>query len=128
MVLSITNLDEQTEEKIRSNKYNADVVKSTLNEVSNTNTTFDVNVYGTVADKNFNYIYDLTGNITEIKDGNDIKYQYSYDAHGRLTDEKDYITLKEVAYDYNTDGNIYGKTVYSINSSGNRTDNNGAWR
>ncbi len=125
-VSSITNLDEQTEEKIRSNKYNADVVKSTLNEVSNTNTTFDVNVYGTVADKNFNYIYDLAGNITEIKDGNDIKYQYSYDAHGRLTDEKDYITLKEVAYDYNTDGNIYGKTVYSINSSGNRTDNNGS--
>ena len=33
--------------------------------------------------------------------------------------------LKEVAYDYNTDGNIYGKTEYQINSHGNRMDNNG---
>ena len=124
-ISSITKEDEQTEEKIYSNQYNVDVVKNTLNEVSNTNTTFGVNVDGTVADKDLDYTYDLAGNITEIKEGNDIKCQYSYDAHGRLTDEKDYITLKEVAYDYNTHGNIYGKTEYPINSSGNRTDNNG---
>lgn len=124
-VSSITKEDEQTEEKIYSNQYNVEVVKSTLNEVSNTNTTFNVNVYGTLADKDLDYTYDLTGNIIEIKEGNDTKYQYAYDAHGRLTDEKDYITLKEVAYDYNTNGNIYGKTEYTIKSSGNRTDTNG---
>lgn len=124
-VSSITKEDEQTEEKIYSNQYNVDVIKNTLNEVSNTNTTFNVNVYGTLMDKDLDYNYDLAGNIIEIKEGNDIKYQYSYDAHGRLTDEKDYITLKEVAYDYNTNGNIYGRTEYPINSSGNRTDNNG---
>ena len=44
---------------------------------------------------------------------------------GRSTTEKDYTILKEYSYDYNTNGNVYGKTEYPINTSGKRTDSNG---
>lgn len=91
----------------------------------NTHSVYDVNVHGTTDDRKYDYIYDLAGNITQIKMNGIVQYEYSYDAHGRLTIEKDYTEQKEYDYDYNTNGNVYGKTEYSINSNGRRTDSDG---
>ncbi|MCR5736688.1 MAG: DNRLRE domain-containing protein [Eubacterium sp.] len=122
-VVRIETEDDASEEKIHSNAYDCNVIKSIYEKSDNTHSSFDVNIYGTTDDKDFDYTYDLAGNITQIKINNVVKYEYGYDAHGRLTDEKDYIDLKEYVYEYNTNGNVYGKITYTINSSGTRTNN-----
>lgn len=123
--VSIESVDDASEEKIHSNAYNTNVIKSTYEKDENAHTTYNVDIYVGVADKTFDYTYDLTRNITKIKLNGDVQYEYAYDAHGRLTDEKDYTILKEYSYDYNTNGNVYGKTEYPINENGNRTNSNG---
>lgn len=123
--VNIESADNVSEEKIRSNAYHTNVIKSTYEKDKNTHATYNVDIYAGAADKEFDYTYDLTGNITKIKLNGDVRYEYAYDAHGRLTTEKDYTILKEYTYDYNTNGNVYGKTEYPINADGNRTDSDG---
>ena len=123
--VNIESADDVSEEKIHSNAYHTNVIKSTYEKEGNTGATYNVDIYAGAADKEFDYTYDLTGNITKIKLNGDVRYEYAYDAHGRLTTEKDYTILKEYSYDYNTNGNVYGKTEYPINADGNRTDSDG---
>lgn len=124
-IVSIESKDDLLEEKIYSDAYHTNVVKSTYEKEGNTGASYDVDIYAGALDKAFDYTYDLTGNITKVKLNGNVQYEYDYDAHGRLTTEKDYTILKEYSYDYNTNGNVYGKTEYSINANGNRTDSNG---
>ena len=123
--LSIETIGDSSEEKIHSDAYNTDIIKSTYEKDGNTAASYAVDIYADASDKTFDYTYDLTGNIIKIELNGSVQYEYAYDAHGRLTTEKDYTILKEYSYDYNTNGNVYGKTEYPINADGNRTDSNG---
>lgn len=109
--VNIESADDVSEEKIHSNAYHTNVIKSTYEKEGNTGATYNVDIYAGAADKEFDYTYDLTGNITKIKLNGDVRYEYAYDAHGRLTTEKDYTILKEYSYDYNTNGNVYENRV-----------------
>jgi RHS repeat-associated protein len=122
-IVRIESNDNFSEEKIQSNKYDCQILKNTYKAETNTNTTFSIDTSNDKTRK-YDYTYDLMGNITKIKIDDAIKYEYSYDAHGRLVSEKDYIKLKEYLYEYNTDGNVYGKLEYSINKDGARINDN----
>ena len=121
----IESEEDSYEEVIHSGIFNIDLINTTYEKNGNTLATFSSDLYGNTNDKEYEYTYDLAGNITQIKEDNVVKYEYGYDAHGRITFEKNYVTYKEYGYDYNTSGNVYGKTEYSINASGVRTDSDG---
>ncbi len=62
----------------------------------------------------FNYTYDNLGNITEIKDVNDILIaQYEYDALNQLIRENNSKINKTITYSYNEGGNLTEKKIYS---------------
>ena len=86
------------------------VSKSTYEKEGNTGASYDVDIYAGALDKAFDYTYDLTGNITKVKLNGNVQYEYDYDAHRKVEQRKKIITiLKEYSYDYNTNGNVYGK-------------------
>ena len=75
--------------------------------MSDTKISYNINAYG--ENKKYEYIYDLSGNITEIKlDGNRI-YEYAYDVHGRLVKELDYVNSTGCVYGYTSTGNVVAK-------------------
>ena len=82
--------------KLYSNMYNVDIITSSMEEKSSTNTILNLKFYG--EDKNINYTYDKAGNITEIKNDDKTLYKYEYDVHGRLTKELDYTTMSGWTY------------------------------
>lgn len=89
-----------------------------MSQNSSLNTSFEVKLNDSSC-KNYDYIYDITGNITEIREGGSLKYGYEYDPHGRLTEEKDYARNVVVLYDYNETGNLRGKSSYEMDSDKN---------
>lgn len=101
-----------------SDSYKKNILKMTEKEVSNTKTTFDVDIYA--EDKAFEYTYDLAGNITSIKESGQTLYEYTYDAHGRLTGQKDFSTNECHEYIYNTTGNIHADWKYPLDGNGNK--------
>lgn len=60
--------------------YNTNGINSTYEKEGNTGASYDVDIYAGAADKEFDYTYDLTGNITKIKLNGDVQYEYAYDA------------------------------------------------
>ena len=64
-------------------------------------------------------IYDLAGNITEIKLGDKKIYEYAYDVHGRITKELDYVNKTGCTYGYTSTGNVVAKHIKEINNDGN---------
>lgn len=105
-------------EDLYSSLYDKYILETTHTINSNISSTYDINIYA--EDKKIDYTYDLTGNITEVKINDTVRYQYSYDAHGRLTSETDYVDKKYYMYEYNETGNMQGKTVYSLDENGNK--------
>ena len=88
--------------------------------MSDTKISYNINAYG--ENKKYEYIYDLSGNITEIKlDGNRI-YEYAYDVHGRLVKELDYVNSTGCVYGYTSTGNVVAKHLKKINSDGSLTN------
>ncbi|WP_418261602.1 RHS repeat domain-containing protein [Eubacterium sp.] len=72
--------------------------------------------------KVFSYIYDLAGNITEIKLGDKKIYEYAYDVHGRITKELDYVNKTGCTYGYTSTGNVVAKHIKEINNDGSLTN------
>lgn len=72
--------------------------------------------------KVFSYIYDLAGNITEIKLGDKKIYEYAYDVHGRITKELDYVNKTGCTYGYTSIGNVVAKHIKEINNDGSLTN------
>ena len=72
--------------------------------------------------KVFSYIYDLAGNITEIKLGDKKIYEYAYDVHGRITKELDYVNKTGCTYGYTITGNVVEKHIKEINNDGSLTN------
>ena len=72
--------------------------------------------------KVFSYIYDLAGNITEIKLGDKKIYEYAYDVHGRITKELDYVNKTGCIYGYTSTGNVVAKHIKEINNDGSLTN------
>lgn len=72
--------------------------------------------------KVFSYIYDLAGNITEIKLGDKKIYEYAYDVHGRITKELDYVNKTGCTYGYTSTGNVVAKHIKKINNDGSLTN------
>lgn len=107
-----------------SDSYKKNILKTTEKEVSNTKTTFDVDIYA--EDKAFEYTYDLAGNITSIKESGKIFYEYTYDAHGRLTSQKDFTINECHEYIYNATGNIYADWKYLLDGNGNKISAQGS--
>lgn len=101
-----------------SSLYDKYILETTQTINNNISSTYDINIYA--EDKKIDYTYDLTGNITEVKINDTVRYKYSYDAHGRLTSETDYVDKKYYMYEYNETGNMQGKTVYSLDENGNK--------
>lgn len=90
----------------------------TFKKVSNTDITYDIDLHNGT-DKMFEYIYDLAGNISEIKQDDLLQHKYIYDPHGRLTKEYDYVAGKIYVFKYNSTGNMYSKQIYSMSENGN---------
>lgn len=109
-----------------SKLYKKNILKIDAKEVSNTKTTFNVDIYK--EDKSYEYNYDLSGNIISIKESGNKLYEYSYDAHGRLTEQKDYIINQCHEYIYNTTGNIQADWTYLLDESGSKTSKQGSVR
>ena len=107
-----------------SDSYKKDILKTTKKEVSNTKTTFDVDIYA--GGKAFEYTYDRAGNITSIKESGKILYEYTYDAHGRLTGQKDYTINECHEYVYNTTGNIHADWKYPLDGNGSKISSQGS--
>lgn len=80
--------------------------------------TREIDENGVYMESNMNYTYDLAGNITQIKQNNEIINEYSYDPHGRIIEETDYKNRKYYLYEYGTLGNIAKKTTYILNKVG----------
>ncbi|MCI9616840.1 MAG: RHS repeat protein [Eubacterium sp.] len=66
------------------------------------------------------YIYDLAGNLVQIKNDGKIVNRYSYNPHGRMLEENDYANHKSYIYEYDALGNICDKIEYSLDSNGNK--------
>lgn len=96
---------------------------STEKKTSEINTSYLVNTYQ--SHKNFEYTFDLSGNIIQINLNNEIIQKYSYDAHGRLEWQIDYRNRKGYKYEYNSTGNILAEWVYPLNQDGEPNKNNG---
>ena len=109
-----------------SKLYKKNILKIDAKEVSNTKTTFNVDIYK--EDKSYEYNYDLSGNIISIRESGNKLYEYSYDAHGRLTEQKDYIINQCHEYIYNTTGNIQADWTYPLDESGSKTSKQGSVR
>ena len=61
------------------------------------------------------YTYDTNGNITQIRDGNNvIQYQYTYDALGQLIREDNRALNRTYVFTYDDAGNIDRKDEYSF--------------
>ena len=107
---------EESVSSIYSNLYDKNILQFTQTNPTSTTATFDIDIYA--EDKSIDYVYDLTGNITRISVGDEVKYEYTYDAHGRLTGETDYVDGKYHEYIYNTTGNINAHWTYELDAGG----------
>ena len=61
----------------------------------------------------YSYIYDQTGNITEIWEGSNLVSSYEYDSLGQLTRENDAAAGKTWIYTYDKSGNLVCKDEYA---------------
>ena len=107
-----------SEEKLYSKADDKYILKTKQTINSSTSTSYGIDIYE--EDKDFDYTYDATGNITKITVNNEIKYEYSYDPHGRLVREKDYACGKQYEYDYNETGNVQGKSTFTLDEEGKK--------
>ena len=106
-----------TTKELYSNLYNKTILKTTSTVSSNVKSTYAIDIYA--EDKDLDYIYDLAGNITEIKINGKIAYKYSYDPHGRLISEKDFIHGVGAKYGYDSTSNILSITRGRLNENNN---------
>lgn len=106
--------------RLYSQLYKKDILSSEQKEVSDTKTTYSIGMYG--EDKEFEYTYDLAGNITAIKQNGKKMYEYAYDVHGRLTKELDYTNNTGCTYGYSSTGNVNAKHFKTINEDGSLTN------
>ena len=71
----------------------------------------------------YKYTYDTNGNITEIRDANNVlQYRYTYDSFGRLVREDNYPLYQTFEYSYDKNGNITAKYVYDSFTTGTPDD------
>ena len=84
----------------------------------------------TVSNATYQYVYDVNGNITQIKDAAGvIQYQYTYDSLGQLIREDNRPMNATYTWTYDDAGNIQYKTTYAFTTgtlgSGSSTINYG---
>lgn len=111
-----SKIDHSNEISIYSELYEKNVLKTKSTVQSNTKTDYEINIKNNT--KNYEYDYDLAGNIIGIKYNDELIYGYNYDAHGRLTVEKDYKNHTSIEYKYDETCNIHSVKRGEINSSG----------
>jgi YD repeat-containing protein len=71
--------------------------------------------YTTLSNVTYKYTYDADGNITEIKDANNVtQYKYTYDSLGQLTREDNRPLNQSYTYAYDKNGNIILKKTYAF--------------
>lgn len=120
IVVTSSDENKKISYEIYSQLCKKDILNSYQDEMSDTKISYNINAYG--ENKKYEYIYDLSGNITEIKlDGNRI-YEYAYDVHGRLVKELDYVNSTGCVYGYTSTGNVVAKHLKKINSDGSLTN------
>lgn len=80
---------------------------------------------GTQTDENgdymvdsLDYTYDLAGNITQIKENNELVHMYTYNPYGKITEETDIKNRRTYMYEYDTVGNVTKRTTYILNKVG----------
>ncbi len=113
---TVSNKGKNNITKVYSDLYKKDILTYTTEEVNSTKTTMNLNLYA--EDKDIDYKYDKSGNITEIRLNDKKAYAYEYDVHGRLTQELDYITKTGWTYGYSNTGNVNAKHRKKITDSG----------
>lgn len=69
---------------------------------------------------NMDYIYNLAGNLTQIKKDGILINKYDYGPHGKLLEENDYANHKSYIYEYDALGNLSKKIKYNLDSNGNK--------
>ena len=73
---------------------------------------YERQVGGSVKDT-LKYTYDCNGNITEIRNGNDLVAKYTYDGLNQLTREDNAVFSKTYTFTYDAGGNILEKKTYA---------------
>ena len=102
--------------ELYSNLDNRKIYNTMKNVNNRTNISYQINYNDN--NKRIDYIYDLAGNITQIKIDSEIVYKYLYDAHGRLEWQMDIKEGISHKYIYNSTGNILADWCYQIDDKG----------